>query len=55
MHDYWCMLFKLMHMLMLAFYCLHVDVNLKVLVCLLFLCVDLCVRVGTCMFMCARQ
>ena len=55
-HDYWCMLFLLVHMLVLAFYCLHVDVNVLVLVvCLLFLCVDICVLVGACVFMCARH
>ena len=41
------MLFLLVHMLVLAFYCLHFDVNVLVLVmCLLFLCVLICV----CMF-----
>ena len=45
-HDYWCLLFLLVHMLVLAFYCLHVDVNVLVLVmCLLFLCVLICVLV----------
>ena len=43
-HNYWCMLFLLVNMLVLAFYCLHVDVNVLVLVmCLLFLCVMICV------------
>ena len=51
-HDHWCMLFLLVHMLVLAFYCLHVDVNVLVLLCLLFLCVDLCLHFGACMFMC---
>ena len=45
----------LVHMLVLAFYCLHVDVNVLVLVCLLFLCVDMYVRVGACMFICERH
>ena len=41
-HDYWCMLFLLAHMLVLAFYCLHVDVNELVLVCAYFsVCVDM--------------
>ena len=45
-HDYWCLLFLLVHMLVLAFYCLHVDVNVLVLVmCLVFLCVLICVFV----------
>ena len=41
-HDHWCMLFLLLHMLVFAFYCLHVDVNVLVLVCLQFLCVLIC-------------
>ena len=32
----------LVHMLVLAFYCLHVEVNVLVVLCLLFLCLLIC-------------
>ena len=44
-HDYWRILFLLVHILVLAFYSLHINVNVKVLVCLLFLYVLICVCV----------
>ena len=42
LHDYWCMHDLLVHMLVLAFYCLHVEVNVLVLLFLLFLCLLIC-------------
>ena len=50
-HNFGFMLVLPVHMLVLAFYCLHVNVNVTVLVCLLFLCVLIyvCLLVHACL------
>ena len=41
-HDHWCMLFFAIAYVGASFYCLHVDMNVLVLVCLQFLYVLIC-------------